>query len=204
MKKVLIVLIIGMVVGAVGYLFVGNMSIAGQALVDRKDLTNETPISPTLTPTPIVLEKPADPKEVNIPTLGVTAAIENVGLDSELRMDVPKDDYNIAWYRLGPKPGEDGSAVFAGHYDTRAGTPAVFYELSNIEIGDTIIVTDEKDNEITFVVRDVQIYSDADFPIASVFGNQGKKMLNLITCNGTYDRAAQNYSDRVVVFSELN
>ena len=197
MKKILVFVLIGFVIGAVGYYWIGKINVAGQTafVQDEQKVT-----LPPITQAPILTAKPV---EVTIPTLGISATIENVGLDNESRMDVPKDDYNVAWYELGVKPGEVGSAVFAGHFDTRAGTPAVFYELESIKIGDSIIVTDGNNKELTFVVRDIQIFSDAEFPIAEVFGNQGKKLLNLITCNGTYDRTAQNYSDRVVVFSEL-
>jgi hypothetical protein len=35
-----------------------------------------------------------------------------------------------------------------------------------------------------------------------IFGPTSKTRLNLITCNGTYNRAQQNYDRRLVVYSE--
>jgi len=31
-------------------------------------------------------------------------------------MDLPKERANVAWFNLGPRPGENDSAVIAGHY----------------------------------------------------------------------------------------
>ncbi len=58
------------------------------------------------------------PKILSIPKLEVNAEIETVGLDNKGAMDVPKNAMNVAWYNLGPKPGEKGNAVMAGHLDT--------------------------------------------------------------------------------------
>ena len=33
-------------------------------------------------------------------------------------MGTPKNPENAAWYELGPRPGEEGSAVIDGHYGT--------------------------------------------------------------------------------------
>src|SRR5260221_1494026 len=59
------------------------------------------------TPTPLV----GIPVEMRIPKLHMDAQIESVGLDSHQRMDVPKKVNDVAWYNLGSKPGEKGSAV---------------------------------------------------------------------------------------------
>ena len=32
-------------------------------------------------------------------------------------MDLPEDVDRVGWYRFGPAPGADGSAVLAGHVD---------------------------------------------------------------------------------------
>lgn len=143
------------------------------------------------------------PSRLIIPKLEVNADIEHVGLDEEKRMDVPQDDMNVAWYKLGGKPGDMGSAVLAGHFDTQEGSPAVFYKLSELSKGDEIQIQDENGNTQTFEVTEVRTYKDENFPIPLVFTQEDAKRLNLITCAGSFDESQKNYSDRTVAFSIL-
>jgi hypothetical protein len=69
--------------------------------------------------------------------------------------------------------------------------------------GDEIDVVDEAGKKYRFNVTAVTTYKDDAFPVNTVFGAYPKPRLNLITCGGTWDRTAQNYSERVVVFSEI-
>lgn len=147
--------------------------------------------------------EPFIPERLIIQKLHVNALIEDVGLDSEKRMDVPKDDMNVSWYKYGAIPGEMGSAVLAGHFDTKTGGQAVFYRLSELSKGDSIIVTGENGEERTFIVTDTKIFKDATFPIDLVFSKNDGKYLNLITCDGVFDQNEKSYSDRLVVFTIL-
>ena len=143
------------------------------------------------------------PQTLHIPKINVAAAIEQVGLDTQGRMDVPEDADNVAWYKLGYKPGQKGNAVLAGHYDKETGEPAVFWDISKLESGDKIIVVDAHGKEYTFLFKKMVKYPYDNFPIEEVFGEADKPMLNLITCQGTWDSTRNNYSHRIVVFAEL-
>lgn len=149
-------------------------------------------------------EIPATPQRIIIESLGVDAPIESVGQDQEGKMDVPKNVYNTAWYNLGYKPGELGNAVIAGHLDTQTGAPATFYYLSNLKAGDTITIVDAKDKRYTFKVTDSVTYNFDMVPLESIFGPSDKAKLNLITCDGAFDRSTRNYQKRLVVYSELD
>lgn len=118
-------------------------------------------------------------------------------------LDVPKDDKNVGWYSLGVMPGATGNAVVAGHFDTKTGEPAVFYNLSTLEAGDEITVVDEKNNLQIFVVEKKETYPTDEFPLQKVFGESSGKMLNLITSEGTFNQARKLYSERLVIFSRL-
>lgn len=144
------------------------------------------------------------PITLRIPKFGISAMVESVGMDKKGRMDVPKKDENVAWYNLGFKPGSLGSAVIAGHFDTVTGAPAVFYNLNKLTPGDQIIVTSSSGKDLIFKVTDKQLYPDASFPLQKVFNTTDKPRLNLITCDGVWNRATQNYSQRLVVFTELD
>lgn len=108
-----------------------------------------------------------------------------------------------AWYKLGPKPGEKGSAVIAGHYGWANGQGAVFNELHTLQPGDKVSVYDKNGPTLTFIVRETRNYRPDD-DATEVFRSTGEKArLNLITCGGSWDYHRQTYSDRLVVFSDL-
>ncbi len=157
------------------------------------------------TPTPIATQtvKPGVPQTLIIPTLNVKVLVEEVGLDREKRMAVPSNFVNTGWYKYGPRPGDIGNSVIDGHFDTPTGAPSVFWDLKNMQKGDQIKVLDSKGKEYVFEVVKTSSFPDKGFPIDIVFGKTDKKMLNLITCSGTWDKASGSYSERVVVFSEL-
>lgn len=144
-----------------------------------------------------------EPYTLTIPAIDVDASIEPVGLAPDGRMDVPKQYDEIGWWSLGVKPGQKGSAVLAGHYDTPTGDPGVFYQLKQLQKGDEIKVADTEGLVQSFEVVETKLFSDADFPIDLVFSRQDDTWLNLITCDGVFDSVAQNYLDRYVVFARL-
>ncbi len=149
-------------------------------------------------------EEPAGlPVRISIPSIGVDAQMEFVGLDTEGKMDVPKDFDNVGWFELGYRPGEKGNAVMAGHLDTAYGGTAVFYRLKELTSGDEIYVYDEEGNELRFIVTGVEIFPFDRVPLAEIFGPSEERMLNLITCEGVFDNSNQNYSDRTVVYSVM-
>jgi len=142
------------------------------------------------------------PVRLIIPKINLDAAVEQVGLDSQGRMDVPKDPWNVAWYDKGFRPGENGSAVIAGHLDT-ATSAAVFYQLDGLVPGDDIYVNDDRGKQYHFVVSNKESYPFDRFPLEAVFASEGRAQLNLVTCQGVFDLSAQNYSNRLVIYSEM-
>lgn len=142
------------------------------------------------------------PIRLKIPKINVDAGIEYVGLTPQGTMDVPKGPTDAAWFDLGPRPGENGSAVIAGHEGWKDGIRAVFDDLYKLRIGDKVYVEDEREETTTFVVRGIQAY-DQNGDGSDVFSsNDGKAHLNLITCEGTWNAAEKSYSNRLVVFTE--
>lgn len=144
------------------------------------------------------------PNSFSIPKLGVVnVMVESVGLDKESKMDIPRDENNVAWYNLGSRPGERGNTVIAGHYDKKSGAPAVFFEINKLKSGDELIVKDLDGKEHKYIVTEVKSYLLEEFPLIEVFGVGDKARLNLITCEGLYDKSSKLYSRRLVVYSEL-
>lgn len=147
-------------------------------------------------------ERPELPARLKIPKINVDAAIEYIGLTPEGAMDAPKNPDNVAWFSAGQRPGENGSAVVAGHYGIKNNKPSVFDNLYKLRKGDKLYVEDKKGLIITFVVRESRRY-DPNANASSVFGSKdGKPHLNLITCEGVWNEVSKSYSVRLVVFTD--
>lgn len=154
--------------------------------------------SPSSTAIPVV-----EPQTLSIPKLNVQAAVEAVEEDSQGRMDIPKVPTNVGWYSLGYKPGEKGNAVIDGHLDLVTGAPSVFYYLDRLTAGDEVMVTDKTGKTLTFTVTNSVSYPFDQVPLQQIFGPSDKPKLNLITCVGTWNVGTRNYSNRLVVYTEL-
>lgn len=139
---------------------------------------------------------------LKIPAIGVDSVIGHVGLTSLGAMDAPKGPTEVVLFDLGPNPGEAGSAVIAGHYGWKNGTPAVFDNLNKLKKGDKIYTNSENGIITTFIVRETILYGENDDASKIFFSKDGKSHLNLITCGGVYNKLKKSYSNRLVVFSD--
>lgn len=137
-----------------------------------------------------------------IPVIGVDALIEGVGVTGAGAMDTPKNPADAAWFTLGPRPGEIGSAVIAGHYGWKDDIKAVFDNLSELKPGDEIYIEDETGVQALFIVRELRVYDERDTPAGVFSSHDGVAHLNLITCGGVWDGTKKSYSTRVIVFAD--
>lgn len=159
--------------------------------------------TPTPSPTPTVAPEPefTAPVAVEVPAVGIDTNIVPIAVDAD-NVLVPPPYGDAGWWEAGPEPGELGAAVIAGHLDSRDG-PDVFYRLSDIDLGDEIVVTHADGVTSAFRVVDVGQYSQDEFPTEAVYGGpDDRPLLRLITCGGEYDRGLGRYRDNVVVFAE--
>ncbi|MDK3255511.1 class F sortase [Blastococcus capsensis] len=146
----------------------------------------------------------AEPVSVTVPSVGmVTPPLVSLGLNPDGSLEVP-EDYDVAgWYRGGPTPGELGPAVIAGHVDSAAGGPAVFFRLAELQPGAEILVERADGTTAVFAVDRVARYPKDAFPTTEVYGDTDHAALRLITCGGSFDRASGSYRDNVVVYARL-
>ena len=151
------------------------------------------------------LKQPAEdagnPVRLRIPSIEVDAAITSVGLTAEGAMDLPDDPDNVGWYNLGSRPGQQGSAVLAGHLNWYNGKTGVFQHLNRLEEGDIVSVETERGRFLLFTVREIQSYSPEEY-VPDVFAMRDGSHLNLVTCGGVWDPVAKIYRERLVVFAE--
>jgi len=156
--------------------------------------------------TPVLSQKSVNdigiPIRLRIPAINVNSAVEPVGITPGGVMDIKENQDNTAWYKYGPRPGENGNAVIAGHYGWDHQKPSVFTQLSKLQEGDKLYVDSDKRTTIAFVIRKSKRYNpDAD--TTAIFkSNDGNSHLNLITCDGSWDEAKKSYTNRLVVFAD--
>ncbi len=142
------------------------------------------------------------PVLLRIPAIGVAVSLSTLGLNPDGTVQVPTDFAQPGWFRLGPTPGQVGSAVILGHVDSYRG-PAVFFRLRALLAGDTVEVT-LADGVVThFLVTAVVMYPRAQFPSQQVYAPQGYAALQLVTCGGQFDRATGHYLSNIVVYTTL-
>jgi sortase (surface protein transpeptidase) len=163
------------------------------------------PSTPTLPPGAVPPLPPAQPTHVEIPAIGVSSDLLQLGRNADGTVGVPPlaKDSKAGWYRYSPTPGTLGPAVLLGHVDSAAYGPGVFFRLGALRAGDTVAVTRADHSVATFRVTRVASYPKDDFPTLAVYGNTDDAELRLITCGGAFDGSARSYLNNIVVYAVL-
>ena len=201
----LIGLLVVAVIAVSGWLLMGRTQGPSQPRPSQVAALPAAPSAvPSLAATPAASGNTAtsgaavQPARLVIPRLGVTAPIENKGIDRHNQMEAPDRPFDVAWYPFTAKPGSGGNAVFAGHKDFAGVGPAVFWRLAELSAGDTIQVVGADQKQLTYRVTATSDYTLSTIPMGSVLSQAGGDQLTLITCAGSYSRSA-GYDHRLVV-----
>jgi sortase (surface protein transpeptidase) len=184
-------------------LVVARTSSAPAARLAARPSPVAVPSGRTVVPVSLSAVQPT-PKPVwlIIPAIGVKAPIINLGLNRNGTLQVPSTTTVAGWYTGSPRPGATGSAVIAGHVDSRTG-PGIFFWLKNVRPRERIYVRRADGTMAVFTVTAVRIYTKSNFPTAMVYGPVPDAELRLITCGGTFDYARGSYLSNVVVYARL-
>jgi sortase (surface protein transpeptidase) len=162
------------------------------------------PVEPPAPTAPVLPRRP--PALLRIPAIGVEAATVPVGLESDGAMEIPSDVGTIGWYEpgegVGVAPGQVGTAVLAGHVDSRTQGAGAFYYLRDLAVGDEVVVDHADGSSSTWRVTEVIQYAKDALPIDEVFVWDGPPRLALITCGGAFDWTVRSYTDNIVVHAE--
>jgi len=140
------------------------------------------------------------PIRLQIPAVGVDAAVLPVGVDRHGVMVVPREVRQVGWYRFGPAPGDAaGAAVIAGHVDTRDQGPGALFALRSVGVGDTVRVGLQGGSTLTYRVVGKQTIIKQRLPVEQLFARDGDPRLVLITCGGPFLPELSSYRDNLVV-----
>jgi hypothetical protein len=167
----------------------GTPAPAGRAVVTRD-----------ATPAPVA-EVPS-PVRLAVPTLDMDAPVDAVGVTPDGQMSLPDDVARVGWYRFGPAPGQAGSAVLAGHVDSRAQGLGALAPLREATPGDEVQVTDGAGALTRWRVVGRELVEKPAVPLSSLFSRTGPPRLVLITCGGPFLPELRSYRDNVVVVAE--
>ena len=137
------------------------------------------------------------PVRLVIPAAGVDATVEARGLDSQRNLDTPRDFRDVAWYDVGPRPGQPGNAIINGHVNWWTGD-AVFSYLNRLRLGDEIRVVRADGATVTFHATGKQVV-DAGTRAAALFAPSTTATLTLITCSGVWNPLTQSDTQRLLV-----
>jgi sortase (surface protein transpeptidase) len=146
--------------------------------------------------------------ELIIPSAQLRAAVVMVGVSANNFLGAPDNPETIGWWEEGPAPGERGNVLFDGHRDFRDINghvgEGVCWLLTETRPGDPVIVRDRSDGSASvYTVRTIHSIESDDPTGAEFLRASDRAMLTIVTCEGSFDEEAHNYSQRRVVVAEL-
>jgi len=142
------------------------------------------------------------PVSLRVPAISLSVPLSTLGLNPDGTVQVPGNDTEPGWFRLGPSPGQIGSAVILGHVDSTQG-PGVFFQLHALLAGDQVQVSLADGAVANFVVTAVAVYAKAQFPAQQVYASNGSSALQLVTCGGSFDTQTGHYLSNLVVYTSF-
>lgn len=168
-------------------------------LVDRSanTETQQVPRASALPPEPTEAGA-ARPVDVEIAAIDYRAPVRPVGVAPSGAMELPADPRVLGWYRFGAGPTEPGSAVLAGHLDSRRFGLGPLVRLRDLEVGESLKVGLSAGGQAEYVVVRVDRFDRDELP-GSLFSRTGPRMLRIITCGGEYDADSGGYQSNLVV-----
>ena len=189
-------------VGAAG-LATSALSPVHAAPLPARPAPIPAPTERTVPPATLATGPPAArPTWLSIPSLAIRTRLIHLGVNRNGTLQVPSSTTVAGWYTKSPRPGTIGSAIIAGHVDSRTG-PGIFFWLRTLHPGDRAYVGRADGTMAVFTVTRIKKFAKDRFPTAAVYGPVPDAELRLITCGGIFDRSQGRYLSNVVVFARL-
>ena len=133
---------------------------------------------------------------LSIPAIGVNAGIIAVGVTRAGHLAIGGSVRDVYRWRSGVQPGQQGSAVLAGH--TWSKGPGVFDNLGRLRPGNLVVVGVNRFK----VTRVRKVTGMSRQAVAELFSDRGKPRLVLITC-GDRNNLTGVYRTRIIVNAKL-
>lgn len=164
--------------------------------------------TPTQVPTPTATPTPydGDVAKFTIPSLGINAPVEDLGVDSTNTMETPtRENTDVGWYHIWDHPGWDGNAVFSAHVYWE-NIPAPFQKLYSLPEGAEIDVEMNNGQVYKYQVISKNQYNRDTIPMGDIIWPKtrpaGEQWITMITCGGDLDSTGWEYISRDVVVAK--
>jgi len=142
----------------------------------------------------------APPVTVRLASIGISAPVRPVGVDSRGDVAIPERVDTVGWYRFSAPPGSaTGSTVLVGHVDSARQGKGAFFRLPNLGAGDRVVLDLADGRQIGYRVLSRARFPKPTVPLADLFSLDGRPRLTLITCGGSFDATVRSYEDNVVI-----
>jgi Sortase domain len=140
------------------------------------------------------------PVRVRLPSVGVNAQIQPVGIDVDRGvLGTPTDIRRAGWWKDGGIPGaRSGAVLIAGHVDSAREGAGAFFSLRKARIGDEIHIQAGGGRTFTYRVASVRSHRKDALP-PGIYSSKGAPRLVLVTCGGPYNHTTGHYRDNIVV-----
>lgn len=139
------------------------------------------------------------PRYLQIPKIKVNASVEAIALRNASDFKAPYRWGDVAWYDLGPRPGDMGRANIFGHLDSTC-CAAVFWQLRLLKAGDVAYVQYKTGKAVPFRILWSATYPNAKVPMKWLYANARERGLVLMTCTGVFHRDGTGYDHKLVVY----
>jgi hypothetical protein len=144
----------------------------------------------------------APPDRLQIPSVGIDAAVVDLGVGDDGQMEAPPAPDVVGWYRVSSRAGQPGNSVMSGHVDW-GHNAAVFWGLRNLRKGEPILVRGSDGVVHTYVVEWNESFPADAAPTDRIIGPSSNSVLTLITCDGVFDQQLKQYLERRIVRAHL-
>ncbi len=158
--------------------------------------TRECAESPTLA------QKVVAPVSIEIPSIGVVAPVQSLGVSPNGVMATPEDADVVGWYSMSARAGQPGNLVLSGHLD-KGPSPAVFWNARKLRVNDVIMVRGGDDVVYRYAIRSNTSYPTREVPIDEILRGSDDALFTIITCDGVFDRQTNDYRNRRIIRGQL-
>ena len=142
------------------------------------------------------------PTRLLIPSLGINAHVQYVGLTAAGAIGAPSNFTDVAWFVRSALPGQRDVTFFDGHVDNGLGLAGVFKYLANIKKGAAINIVTKNQKTLHFIVTSSVAYNYLNVPMAALL-NSKIPTIRLMTCDGIWVNGQRTYNERLVVTAVL-
>jgi Sortase domain len=140
------------------------------------------------------------PDRLELPTLGIRAAVRPVGVDRAGDLQIPTEVADVGWYRFGARPGDPaGSTVLSGHVDSAEQGRGAFFRLRELRPGDPVVVHGSDGRTRAYRVVAREEWPKSEVPLNRLFARTGAARLTLVTCGGGFREDVRSYRDNIAV-----